>query len=119
MPPAAEDPKPEPQLPAGEQFGAFWLVYPKKRAKETARKAWAAAIKRGADPAAIVAAATAYAHERAQQDPKFTKHPATWLNAGCYDDEPEQPAPRLRVVGSNYQPFQCPPPEAYANDLGF
>jgi len=87
-----------------EAFGAFWLNYPKKKAREEARKAWIAAIKRGIDPEHIVDAAQAYARERFQKDPKFTKYPATWLNKGCYDDEPEQPAgqfPQLHSVGSD------------------
>lgn len=83
-----------------EAFGAFWLTYPKRRAKEEARKAWIAAIDRGADPQHIVTAAKDYAHERHGQDPKYTKYPATWLNKGCYDDEPDpQPGRHLRAVG--------------------
>ncbi|MFZ4264481.1 hypothetical protein [Streptomyces arboris] len=84
-----------------DAFGAFWLTYPKKRAREEAKKAWIAALERGADPKRIVDAAQAYARERAQQDPTYTKYPATWLNKGCYDDEPD-PAPGLpqvRAVG--------------------
>lgn len=83
-------------------FGAFWLTYPKRKAKEEARKAWIAAIERGADPQHIVDAAKNYAHERAGQDPKYTKYPATWLNKGCYDDEPDpQPGRHLRAVGDS------------------
>jgi DNA-binding transcriptional ArsR family regulator len=83
-------------------FGAFWLTYPKRKAKEEARKAWVAAIERGADPQHIVAAAKDYAHERAGQDAKYTKFPATWLNKGCYDDEPDpQPGRHLRAVGDS------------------
>ena len=77
-----------------DAFGAFWLNYPKKRAREEAKKAWIAALERGADPKRIVEASQAYARERAQQDPTYTKYPATWLNKGCYDDEPD-PAPGL------------------------
>ncbi|MDN3244108.1 hypothetical protein [Streptomyces sp. ZSW22] len=89
-----------------EAFGAFWLNYPKRRAKEEARKAWIAAIERGVDPAHIVQAAKAYAHERHNQDPKYTKYPATWLNKGCYDDEPDpQPAPQQSGPGGDVIPF--------------
>lgn len=85
-----------------EAFGAFWLTYPKRKAKEEARKAWIAALERGAEPKHIVDAATAYAHERKDQDPKYTKYPATWLNKGCYDDEPDLPPGRhLRAVGDS------------------
>lgn len=85
-----------------EAFGAFWLTYPKRKAKEEAKKAWIAAIERGADPQHIVAAAKNYAHERQGQDAKYTKFPATWLNKGCYDDEPDpQPGRHLRAVGDS------------------
>jgi hypothetical protein len=93
------------------EFGAFWLVYPKRKAKQEALKAWRAAIKTGADPKHITKAATAYANERAGQDPKYTKYPATWLNKGCYDDEPDQPADgrHLRAVsGGDWQPWTNP-----------
>lgn len=76
-------------------FGAFYEVYPKKRDKAAALKAWKKAVESGVDPAHITAAATAFARERHGQDPKFTKFPATWLNNGCYDDELD-PTPPLR-----------------------
>lgn len=82
-----------------DAFGAFWVNYPKKRNREEAKQAWITAIKRGIDPKRMVDAAQAYARERASEDPKFTKYPATWLNKGCYDDEPDQrPGPQLRAV---------------------
>lgn len=94
-----------------DAFGAFWLVYPKKRAREEAKRAWCQAIERGADPQHLVNAATAYARERANEDPQYTKHPATWLNKGCYDDEPDtQPGqrPPLRAVAGGWQPYANP-----------
>lgn len=102
-----------------DAFGAFLIVYPKKRDKEAAKKAWIAAIERGADPARIVEAAQAYARERAGQDSKYTKFPATWLNKGCYDDEPDpQPGPHLRAVSGGYQPYRDPIDDSvYDKDL--
>ncbi|MFF1709265.1 hypothetical protein [Streptomyces sp. NPDC058268] len=92
-----------------EAFGAFWLTYPKKRDREAAKKAWLSAIERGASPEAIVTAAQAYARERRDEDPKYTKYPATWLNNGCYDDEPDAPGrPPLRAVSGGYQPYRNP-----------
>jgi hypothetical protein len=70
-----------------DAFEQFWREYPRKVAKEAAKRAWAAAIKRGTTPAALIAGAQRYAIERQGQDPKFTKHPATWLNGGCWMDE--------------------------------
>ncbi|MEW2578400.1 hypothetical protein [Streptomyces syringium] len=93
-----------------EGFGAFWLSYPKKRDREAAKAAWIAALERGATPDRMLAAAQAYARERADEDPKYTKHPATWLNKGCYDDEPDTAAKsnHLRAVSGGYQPWRNP-----------
>ena len=105
-----------------EAFGAFWLTYPKRREREDALAEWKAAIDRGADPERMVAAATAYARERAGEEPRFTKMPATWLRKGCYDDEPDpeqQPngRPNLRAVnGGGWQPWTNPPDDSvYTN----
>ncbi|MFE9844744.1 helix-turn-helix domain-containing protein [Streptomyces goshikiensis] len=96
-------------------FGAFWHNYPLKRSREEAKKAWIAALERGADPQRMIDGAQAYARERANEDPKYTKHPATWLNKGCYDDEPAG-QPNLRVVdGQKHQPFRLDPNANYAN----
>lgn len=106
--PAAQTDEPTEQLHL-EAFGAFWLTYPKRKAKEEAKKAWIAAIKRGADPQHMVDRAREYAHERQGQDAKYTKYPATWLNKGCYDDEPDpQPGPHLRAVSGGWQPWKNP-----------
>jgi hypothetical protein len=84
--------------------------YPKKREREAAKKAWIAAIERGVDPKRMVDAAQAYARERFGQDAKYTKYPATWLNKGCYDDEPDAPdgRPPLRAVSGGYEPYRNP-----------
>lgn len=68
-------------------FGEFWDAYPRKTDKRRAWSAWQAALKRGAEPSAIVKAALGYAGHRVGADPQYTKHPATWLNAASYDDE--------------------------------
>lgn len=88
-------------------FAEFWSAYPKRVAKEQARKAFAAAVKRGADPAALIAGAKRYAAERAGQDPKFTKHPATWINAECWLDEV---APTGPVIDEHGNPIDTPQP---------
>ena len=71
----------------GEAFDRFWVVYPKRVTKEAARKAFAKAVENGTDAEALIAGAQRYAVERQGQDPKYTKHPATWLNGGCWEDE--------------------------------
>jgi len=78
---------------AMRKFGSFWLTYPKRKAKEDAITEWKAAIDRGVDPDHMVDGAKRYAGERKDQDPYFTKLPATWLRKGCYDDEPDPESP--------------------------
>jgi hypothetical protein len=56
-------------------------------AKQAAQRAWDQAIKI-ATAEEIIAGAHRYAAERADQDQKYTKHPTTWLNGGCWMDEP-------------------------------
>src|SRR5262249_13893495 len=68
------------QADPAESFEDFWAVYPRKVAKEAAARAYAAAIKRGVEPQTLIEGAKRYAVERKGQDPKYTKHPATWLH---------------------------------------
>ena len=70
-------------------FDNFWDAYPKRVDKISARKAYAKAVKSGATPELLAAAAARYA--QSTQDPKFTKHPSTWLNAGSYLDAENAP----------------------------
>lgn len=77
--------------PAPDAFDSFWAAYPRKVAKGAARRAWAAALKRGATPAHITAAATRHAAQwRALGTaPQYIPYPATWLTGERYDDAPE------------------------------
>jgi hypothetical protein len=69
-------------------FETWWDQYPKKVAKAAARKAYDRIVRSGvATPQELFAGVMRYAAERTDQDPKFTKHPATWLNAACWTDE--------------------------------
>lgn len=82
-PPPASRPAAPPSSTA--LFAEFWEIYPKREAKAAAQKAWTKATRR-ADPATIIAAAAAY-RDLPDRDPRFTKNPATWLNADCWLDE--------------------------------
>lgn len=85
-PPPPCDPKPK-GVAIDASFEEFYRAYPRKVSKGSARKAWAKAAKQ-AEPAVIIAAAERYAQERRSEDPRFTKHPASWLNAEAWQDEP-------------------------------
>ena len=78
-------------------FEAFYDAYPRKKDPRKARSAYDAAIKRGATPEQLLVAAERYAAERQGQDPKYTKHPTSWLNADAYLDVPDMP----QAVGSD------------------
>lgn len=70
-------------------FAAFYDAMPLKRDPDDAAKAFRKVIDAGkATPEQLLAGARAYAAERMGQDPKFTKHPATWLNKGSWKDQP-------------------------------
>lgn len=69
-----------------DEFDLFWSIYPLRVGKDAARRAWAKAIRRAtADD--ITAGARRY-RDDPNRDEGYTKHPATWLNAGCWDDDP-------------------------------
>ncbi len=77
-----------------EHFEEFWKQYPKRVDRGAARKAFDRAItKHRATFEQIMAGVYRYAAERADQEPKFTKHASTWLNNDCWLDEPQPMAP--------------------------
>lgn len=70
-----------------DDFDTFWQTYPRRTAKKAARKAWDKAIK-DTSPAVILAGAERFRdHWANQTDRQFIPYPATWLNAGSWDDE--------------------------------
>ena len=66
-----------------EEFDQWWEHTPRKIAKGNARKAFKAARKK-APLADLIAGIKKYAS--AASDPKYIKHPATWLNGECWLD---------------------------------
>jgi len=91
--------QPSPQADARAIVAAFeeqfWPAYPRKDDKGRARKAFLAVIKsKTATVSDLVAGALRYAAERQGEDPKFTKQPATWLNAEAWLNERPTTAPR-------------------------
>lgn len=89
---------------AAAGFDDFWAAYPRRVAKGAARKAWEQKVVKGnVDPAQVIAGAARYAAERAGQPPEYTKHPATWLRAECWADEPLHATP-LAALRSTLQP---------------
>lgn len=76
---------------AGDQeFEEFWKAYPKREGpnpKAEARKAFSALMKRGVNPASIVAAVKKFAvAERATIGTRFLPHASTWLRGQRFED---------------------------------
>lgn len=94
-----------------EEFGRFWLLYPKSKDYDLTLEHWTAAVSSGVDPQRITAAAKAYAREKAGEPFQFLKQSANWLRDRRYEDKyaPEPDGkPDLRAVGGKHQPYQPP-----------
>lgn len=108
QPPPKPDPRPRTrqrrQVTYPEEFEAFWEAYPRHSDKKAALRAWTRAVKEVPN-SELIAAARRYAHDPARK-PEYTKHAATWLNAGSWANEPAEP-PQPRALSQwDYTPFQ-------------
>jgi len=70
-----------------DDFEEFWRTYPRHEDKKKAFKVWQTALKNGATADEITAGAARYAKYRAGEPEQYTKHPATWLNGDCWENE--------------------------------
>ncbi len=75
-------------------FAEWWRQYPRRVARGNAEKAYARVIRSGmATSDELLAGAMRYAAEKQHEEPKYIKHPASWLNAKCWLDEPDRKPP--------------------------
>lgn len=86
-----------PATDSERDFARFWDVYPRHIGKVAARKSWTAALRK-APVETIIEAAGRYAAERGNQDPKYTAHPATWLNQERWEDQVRPAAQQTAIV---------------------
>jgi DNA-binding transcriptional regulator YhcF (GntR family) len=70
-----------------EGFDEFWSIYPLKREKPKAKRAFLKAAKRAKGIDRIIAGAVAY-RDDPNRDDMYTKYPTSWLNADCWEDGP-------------------------------
>ena len=70
-----------------DDFEEFWRIYPRHEDKKKAFKVWQTALKNGATAGEIIAGAARYAKYRAGEPEQYTKHPSTWLNGDCWENE--------------------------------
>ena len=72
-------------------FDRFWAAYPKKKGKESARRAWR---KLRPDMALCRVMASALDRQKQSEDwrrdgGKYIPYPASWLNGRRWEDEPD------------------------------
>ena len=68
-------------------FELFWEIYPRKKAKLDAQRAWHQTRDQRPDMETIIAAIHSQVQSGDWNDPRFIPYPATWLRAGQWDDE--------------------------------
>lgn len=88
-----------------KQFETFWSCYPRKTAKGSARDAFKKAIKKTSLDKMLKAITSYVANKPDYSD---YKHPATWLNQECWDDEwePQQAKPAAGAFKTSAQRHQ-------------
>jgi hypothetical protein len=88
--------------PSAEGFDRWYAIYPRKVQKQAAEKAFAKVIAASliSEPD-LLTKTTAFAATWASRpvaDRKYIPYPASWLNAGGYDDEPDAPANQAAML---------------------
>lgn len=92
-----------------EGFDQWWAIYPLKRAKGAARRAWPAAVKKSS----VAELLEAVKRTKWPAESKFIPHPATWLNGERWQDEPSKP-PSGAPQKSGMQPWHDYDPRYFA-----
>jgi hypothetical protein len=80
------------------EFAQFWASFPRKRNKKDALKAFAQARREGVTLDTML---EALSWQRGQSQwvrdgGQYIPFPASWIRAGSYDDEPDEPAQIVR-----------------------
>lgn len=79
-------------------FTEFWTVYPRRVGKGQARRAWKTALSK-TTVESLLSGARRYAELKLGTDPQYIKHPSTWLNGECWEDEIPAPSTYSRAGG--------------------
>lgn len=76
-----------------DEFEQAWGLYPLKQSKKKAAESFEKALKE-VDLETLLEAIVRY-RDDPNRNPKYTKHFTTWLNQGCWEDEPAAMGPQL------------------------
>ena len=71
------------------EFENWYSIYPRKISPKKAKQSYEAAIRSGVSHEDLLKGLTQYCEDikRNGTETRFIKHPATWLNQGCYYDD--------------------------------
>lgn len=108
IPPTRGRKKPTQELPDPD-FDAFWALYPKKKSKGEAKKAWAQLKPSREIISAIMAKLPllAASHDWTKEGGQYVPNPATWLRAEGWEDEVKD-APRKDSFPTPAKPGEAP-----------
>ncbi len=106
----------------GARFDEFWTTYDYKVGRKKAETAYRVALRKpGVTEETLIAAAASYIDwQRSEgKHPKYTKHPATWLNGEHWTDERvARPQPQTRVQEHLSLVQQLAAEEATVREIG-
>lgn len=72
-------------------FKVWYAKYPRRKGPAAAKKSYISARKKkGVTAGLLLAACERYVAETKGKEARFIKHPSTWLNQECWDDEPDR-----------------------------
>lgn len=77
-----------------EAFEGWWAVYPQKVGKGAARRAYAAALRKGVTHQVLADGLARASPGMIAKEERYRPHAATWLNQERWLDQPGPPAPR-------------------------
>ena len=108
IPPTRGRKKTTQELPDAD-FDAFWALYPKKKSKGEAKKAWAQLKPSREIISAIMAKLPllAASHDWTKDGGQYVPNPATWLRAEGWEDEVKD-APRKDSFPTPAKPGEAP-----------
>lgn len=82
-----EDIKPKPKpMPTNDLFDEWYKLYPRKAGKGQARRAFNGALKK-TSMKILMEKVQEFANACIGKEKQFIKHPTTWLNGECWEDE--------------------------------
>lgn len=115
QPDPADEPAPRPRakrapIEQPQAWERFWRLYPRKKDKGTAERAWNKALRGGTPVQTILDGLEFYVLDCRGREAKYIKYPATWLNARGWQDEPDPQPKAPSPIGAPSEAAAMQPP---------